>query len=181
MKDQLALLDVAPAAKPKRARAPETPSAPRAKPEALIEHEHREAGPAHYVVVEWPDGTRYATQVTPGPRAVWAPCAPFVPSTFALPSRASEERQRTLGKAWTDLGEAARREPLSDEEHNRYAKGYGDHASYPIEIDLPLCGCCGAVAARCPCHHVHRLELGARPAAGRPPCMCGAPAIARAA
>lgn len=31
------------------------------------------------------------------------------------------------------------------------AKGYEEHASYPIEISLPQCGYCAGVAARCGC------------------------------
>lgn len=70
---------------------------------------------------------------------------------------------------------------LSDDEAARARAGYAEHASYPIEITLSLCGCCGAVAARCPCHYRHRLEVGASPTVGRAPCTCGAPVAARAA
>lgn len=44
-------------------------------------------------------------------------------------------------------------EDLERAERHR-AKGYEEHASYPIEIELPSCAICRGVAARCSCESV---------------------------
>ncbi|MFO0562411.1 MAG: RNase H family protein [Polyangiales bacterium] len=50
-------------------------------------------------------------------------------------------------------------EDLARAERHR-AKGYEEHESYPIELELPLCAFCSGVAARCQCPSV---ELGIGP------------------
>jgi ribonuclease HI len=63
-------------------------------------------------------------------------------------------------KQWLDPREWA----LTSEDQvriERYrAKGYEEHESYPIELELPVCAFCGGVAARCACPSVE-LGIGA--------------------
>ncbi|MFO0561151.1 MAG: RNase H family protein [Polyangiales bacterium] len=60
-------------------------------------------------------------------------------------------------KQWLDPNEwALTSEDLARAERHR-AKGYEEHESYPIELDLPRCAFCAGVAARCACPSV---ELG---------------------
>jgi len=58
------------------------------------------------------------------------------------------------------------------ETERRKGKVYEEHASYPITIEMPLCGCCGAVAARCPCPWRRTLPAGVAPATDRALCAC---------
>jgi ribonuclease HI len=63
-------------------------------------------------------------------------------------------------KQWLDPNDwALTSEDLARAERHR-ARGYEEHESYPIELDLPLCAFCGTVAARCECPSV---ELGIGP------------------
>lgn len=150
--------------------------------------------PARWERIELPDG-RVRARCISGPAAPWstgpeaepgpwvelpaltAPRAPrpFVadPNTPAL--NALNEARARLGRDPIDAS-------LSDAEiERRKGKIYEEHASYAIEIELPSCGCCGRVAARCPCPWRCTLPVGAPPATDRAPCACGAPAAARAA
>lgn len=92
------------------------------------------------------DGRRYARQVS-APRAPWQTCADPEPGPwFELPER--EERA-----PFFDARSAGSSEPV---------RKYEEHASYPIEIELPFCGLCGAVKARCEHHCGWTLALGER-------------------
>lgn len=67
------------------------------------------------------------------------------------------------------------------ETERRRGKIYEEHSSYPVTIVLPLCGCCGAVAARCPCPWQRTLPVDVQPTEGRAPCACGRAEHTRAA
>lgn len=62
-------------------------------------------------------------------------------------------------RAWVDPKDLVQTEyDLAQQERHR-TKGYEEHASYPIELDLPTCAYCAGVAARCACPSV---EVGVR-------------------
>jgi ribonuclease HI len=57
-------------------------------------------------------------------------------------------------RAWVDPSDLVRTEyDLAREERHR-TKGYEEHESYPIELELPTCAYCAGVAARCSCPSV---------------------------
>ena len=144
-------------------------------------------------------------RVEGGWRCVEAPRAPWVPlgtptttgavydlpepaprpAPVHVPPTAEQLRDAPALCELNLLRERLGREPYSHELSEteiarRAGKIYEEHASYPITIVLPLCGCCGAVAARCPCHHRHVLPVDVQPSPALP-CRCTPSLVSRAA
>ena len=66
---------------------------------------------------------------------------------------------------WFDLPQHEERAPRFDPRtagSSEVLVKYEEHGSYDIKIELPLCGNCGAVKARCPCHVGFTLVEGER-------------------
>lgn len=150
--------------------------------------------PARWERVELPDG-RVRARCIAGPEAPWSTSAPAEPGPWielAPPAPARAPRPfvadpntpalNALNEARARLGRDPIDASLSDAEiERRKGKIYEEHASYAIEIELPYCGCCGQVAARCPCPWQCTLPVGVAPPTERAPCTCGVTAAARAA
>lgn len=143
----------------------------------------------------WPDGTVVCVSAA---RAPWTPAGE--PTTNArayelpapahrTPSLAAAPAAGVLGgivdrvnwaraaRGW-DLLDGA----LTDEDQRRAKEGGAEHASYPITIVLPYCGCCGGYpAARCACPWKCTLPVDVLPDPNRAPCACAAIAATRAA
>lgn len=51
----------------------------------------------------------------------------------------------------------------------RLGYAHDDPHISPHQVELPYCGNCGAIKARCPCHWSHTLPVGVLPTAKTPP------------
>jgi hypothetical protein len=135
------------------------------------------------------DGQR--ARVVSAPRAPWQTDDAPDPRWYAMPGppmrrparlvepTAEQRRNAPVLCATNDLRAARGLDPYpieisAYEIERRKGKAYEEHASYPIEIVLPLCGCCGEQMVRCGCPLHHKLPVGVAPAQDRPRCLCPA-------
>ncbi len=97
-------------------------------------------------------------------KGVYAPVAPAsAPTLHQAKPPAVNHALAPLGVVLTpyDLERQARHRTFHlNSNGERVYLGYEEHASYPIEIDLPLCGVCGEVSIRCPHPGIVALQPG---------------------
>jgi len=99
---------------------------------------------------------QYGFRTVDGKTQARCVCAPHAPwETNRTPIRGhkqwSNEPAPTPGP-WFDLPERREHEPFFDARtagSSEPLRRYDEHASYPINIVLPLCGLCGKILAQC--------------------------------